>query len=56
MTTATLNVEENNTLLNIFSNINRVFNRIGYARAASELRRAGYQKEADNCIKLMNNL
>ena len=41
---------------NIAARLNRHFNRIGYARAARELRRAGYPVEADNCIKLMKEL
>lgn len=41
---------------NFTSKINRLFNRVGYARAAAELRRAGYPKEAENCIRLMNDL
>ena len=35
---------------------NRSFNRIGYARAAGELRRLGYHKEAEYCLEQMRNL
>jgi hypothetical protein len=28
----------------------------GYAKAAAELRRLGYHKEAENCLKMMQNL
>jgi hypothetical protein len=38
------------------SKITRLFSRIGYARAASELARMGYYKEAQNCIDMMKKL
>ena len=34
----------------------RSFNRIGYARAAGELRRLGYYKEAEYCLERMRKL
>ena len=34
----------------------RSFNRIGYARAAGELRRLGYYKEAEYCLEQMGKL
>ena len=37
---------------NFTSKINRLFNRVGYARAAAELRRAGYPKEAATAVKV----
>lgn len=40
----------------IFIKTNRIFHQIGYRRAASELSRLGYHKEAANCIRLMNTL
>jgi len=57
MTAAILHVGNGlSSIGNFTSKINRYFNRIGYARAARELQRAGYPKEADNCIRLMNDL
>lgn len=41
---------------NVCVKIVRLFNRIGYARAAAELRRLGYYKEADRCIEQMAKL
>lgn len=34
----------------------RFFTRLGYARAAGELRRLGYHNEADACLKEMRKL
>lgn len=40
----------------IIAKINRSFHKIGYMRAAGELSRAGYHKEAENCLRLMKSL
>ena len=40
----------------VWFKFDRTFNRIGYARAAGELRRLGYHEEANHCIKEMNRL
>ena len=41
---------------NFIAKINRTFCKIGYMRAATELKRAGYNEEANKCIRLMNSL
>jgi len=41
---------------NTRAKFNRSFNLIGYARAAGELRRLGYYKEAEYCLEQMRNL
>ena len=45
-----------NPLSGILSAVNRWFMIIGYARAASELSRLGYHKEAQECMKQASKL
>lgn len=40
----------------VWNKLNRTIDTIGYARAAEELRRLGYYKEAENCLRQMRNL
>lgn len=40
----------------IYTKFNRSVNRTQYARAAGELRRLGYYKEAENCLREMRKL
>lgn len=40
----------------IWSKFNRSFDRVGYARAAAELRRLGYHEEANRCLEEMKKL
>lgn len=41
---------------NFFAKVGRLFDRIGYARAAAELNRLGYVEQAKYCIRQMNSL
>lgn len=40
----------------MLTKLDRTVNRIGYARAAAELRRLGYEKEARHCLEEMKKL
>lgn len=40
----------------LLAKLDRTVNRIGYARAAAELRRLGYEKEARHCLEEMKKL
>jgi hypothetical protein len=40
----------------VWNKLSITVNRIGYARAAGELRRLGYYKEAEYCLEQMRKL
>lgn len=40
----------------MLAKLDRSINRIGYARAAAEFRRLGYEKEARRCLEEMKKL
>lgn len=58
MTAAILKVGNSaqTSMHNFMSKLNKWMMVIGYARAAGELRRAGYHKAADECISQMRSL
>ena len=39
---------------NIITKINYTFHKVGYLKAAAELQRLGYYKEANRCRELVN--
>lgn len=46
----------NDWIANACAKFNRSFNRVGYARAATELARLGYHEEAQYCLEQMRDL
>jgi hypothetical protein len=46
----------NNWIASMVAKVNRAINKIGYHRAATELARMGYTKEAQKCLDMLKTL